>query len=102
MAISKIGKPSSPVIYLWISCIMFGMKINPENVKIIPSSRRGCIPACSLGTAPLTVNSVRPQNRGMIKERTYEKYIQNIGEDILSFIIFLEFEMPSFYFTGQI
>jgi hypothetical protein len=79
---------------------MFGMKINPENVKIIPSSRRGCIPACSLGTAPLTVNSVRPQNRGMIKERTYEKYIQNIGEDILSFIIFLEFEMPSLLFHG--
>ena len=78
------------------------MKISPENVKIIPSSRRGCIPACSLEMAPLTVNSVRPQNRGMIKERTYEKYIQNIGEDMLLFIIFLEFETPSFYFMGQI
>lgn len=81
---------------------MFGMKISPENVKIIPSSRRGCIPACSLEMAPLTVNSVRPQNRGMIKERTYEKYIQNIGEDMLLFIILLEFETPSFYFMGQI
>jgi len=38
----------------------------------------------------------------MIKERTYEKYIQNIGEDMLLFIIFLEFETPSFYFMGQI
>ena len=81
---------------------MFGMKISPENVKIIPSSRRGCIPACSLEMAPLTVNSVRPQNRGMIKEMTYEKYIQNIGEDMLLFIILLEFETPSFYFMGQI
>ena len=54
----------------------------------MPSVRRGCIPASTLGAAPFTVNSVMPQNKGMTKERTYEKYIQNVAENKLSFIMF--------------
>ena len=66
---------------------MSGMKSKPENVSTTPSTRRGCIPASSLYAAPFKISNVIPQNRGITKERTYEKYIQNVAENRLSFIM---------------
>ena len=67
---------------------MLRMNRKPVKIKMTPKRERGCIPACLLDDSPLMVNNVIPQNKGIIKERTYEKYIQNMDENMLLFIIF--------------